>query len=321
MFHPSIPHLNTQKASPQWAQTDPDGVGNYRWFIEEKIDGTQLSFQRRGDAVEFRNRSKVIPNEALGNWCYDNAVRSIKRLADRLNPAYTYHGEAVCKRRHNVVAYGGTPLKFWICYGICDGERHLDRTATEAECARLGLGCVKVLYANENPDDRDPTPKVLEIVARIEAGEIESCLGGNVIEGVVVKHNAAWHVRSKSHKHIQFKHVTSAFKERHGERRPPLAGYDADSLMDYLARLGRGFALPAVYQKAAQHIREDPAGKTTISVASLAREVERDIRKENGQDIAEAIAEAFMPIVTRHATAGIAQWLSEQGDLLSENEQ
>ncbi|WBR14513.1 adenylation DNA ligase-like domain-containing protein [Pandoravirus kuranda] len=315
MFHPSIPHLNTQKASPQWAQTDPDGVANYRWFIEEKIDGSQLSFQRQGDAVEFRNRSKVIASEALGNWCYANAVRAITRLADRLNPAYTYHGEAVCKRRHNVVAYAGTPLKFWICYGIYDGERHLDRAATEVECARLGIQCVQVLYANEDPDNRDPTPKVLEIVARIEAGEIKSCLGGNVIEGVVVKHSAAWHARSKAHKHIQFKHVTSAFKERHGERRPPLAGHDADSLMAYLARLGSSFALPAVYQKAVQHMREDPTGEATTkapSVASVKREVERDIQKENGPDIVEAIVEAFMPIVMHHATADIARWLSEQ---------
>ncbi|AVK77275.1 hypothetical protein pmac_cds_587 [Pandoravirus macleodensis] len=320
MFHPSIAHLNTQKASPQWAQTDPDGVGNYRWFIEEKIDGSQLSFQRQGDAVEFRNRSKVIPVEALDNWCYANAARAIARLADRLNAAYTYHGEAVCKRRHNVVAYAATPLKFWICYGVYDGERHLDRAEMEAECARLGLECVAVLYANENPADRDPTPKVLEIVAQIEAGEVESCLGGNVIEGVVVKHSAAWHARSKAYKQVQFKHVTSAFKERHGERRPPLAGYDAESLMAYLVRLGSGFALPAVYQKAVQHIREDPTGKTAISVASVKREVERDIRKENGQDIAEAIVEAFMPIVMHHATAGVPHWMSEQEDLLPKDE-
>lgn len=320
MFLPSIAHLNTQKASPQWAQTDPDGISNYRWFIEEKVDGSQLSFQRRGDAVEFRNRSKVIPVEALDNWCYANAARAIARLVDRLNPAYTYHGEAVCKRRHNVVAYASTPLKFWICYGIYDGERHLDRTEMEAECARLGLECVRVLYANENPADRDPTPKVLEIVEQIEAGEVESCLGGNVIEGVVVKHSAAWHARSKAYKHIQFKHVTSTFKERHGERRPPLAGYDAESLMAYLARLGNGFALPAVYQKAVQHIREDPSGKTTISVASVKREVERDIQKENGRDIAEAIVEAFMPVVMHHATAGVPRWMSEQEDLLPKSE-
>nr|UDO47421.1 hypothetical protein [Pandoravirus massiliensis] len=321
MFHPSIAHLNTRKASPQWGQTDPDGVRNYRWFIEEKIDGSQLSFQRRGDTVEFRNRSKVVPAEALGNWCYANAARAIARVAARLNPAYTYHGEAVCKRRHNVVAYAGTPLRFWICYGIYDGERHLARPDMEAECARLGLECVQVLYANEDPEAFDPTPKVLEIVARIEAGQVESCLGGNTIEGVVVKHGAAWHARSKAYKPIQFKHVTAAFKERHGERRPHLAALDAESLMDYLVKLGSNFALPAVYQKAVQHIREGASNEApTISVASVKREVERDIQKENGQDIDEAILEAFRPIVMHHATAGIASWMAQQENLLATDE-
>ncbi|AGO85557.1 hypothetical protein psal_cds_1235 [Pandoravirus salinus] len=315
MFHPSIAHLSTKKASPQWAQADPDGIRNYRWFVEEKIDGSQLSFQRQGDAVEFRNRSKVVSVDvALDRPCYANAARAITRLAAQLDPAYTYHGEAVCKRRHNVVAYLGTPLKFWICYGIYDGERYLDRSEVEAECARLDLQCVQVLYVNDDPSVLDPTPKVLEIVAQIEAGEIASCLGGNTIEGVVVKHNAAWHARSKAHKCIQFKHVTATFKERHGEGLPPLASYDAESLMAYLALLGAKFAVPAVYQKAAQHIRENPGGKGAISLPALQREVERDIEKEHGQDIAEALVKALLPVIAQHATSGMADWLAAQED-------
>ncbi|QBZ81684.1 hypothetical protein pclt_cds_1101 [Pandoravirus celtis] len=321
MFHPSIAHLNTAKPSPQWGQADPTGARNYQWFIEEKIDGSQLSFQRQGDTVEFRNRSKVVPVDvALDRVCYANAAQAILRLATQLDPAYTYHGEAVCKRRHNVVAYLGTPLKFWICYGIYDGERHLDRPAMEAECARLGLACVQVLYANTDPLALDPTPKVLEIVEQIEAGQIESCLGGTVVEGVVVKHNAAWHARPKAYKHIQFKHVTAAFKECHGERRPPLPNHDAESVMAYLAQLGSNFAVPAVYQKALQHIREDPTKRESISMAVVQREVERDIRKEHGQDIAEALLEAFLPVIVQYATAKVPQWMADQGDLLPKDE-
>lgn len=321
MFYPPIAHLNTEKASPQWGQSDPDGARNYRWFIEEKVDGSQLSFQRQGDAVEFRNRSKVVPVDvALDRACYANAVRAIGRLADRLNPAYTYHGEAVCKRRHNVVAYRVTPLKFWICYGIYDGERHLDRPALEAECARLGLQCVQVLYANDDPLALDPAPRVIEIVARIEAGQIESCLGGSVIEGVVVKHNAAWHSRSKAYKCIQFKHVTAAFKECHVQKRAPVVQHDAESLMAHLAWIGSKFALPAVYQKAVQHIRENPTGGASISLPAMQREVEKDIRKEHGQDIAEALAEAFMPVIMQYATAGITEWMAAQEDLLPKAE-
>ncbi|QPB44377.1 hypothetical protein [Medusavirus stheno T3] len=315
MHHPSIAHLSTKKPAGHWFSVAPDGTTNYKWFIEEKVDGSQLSFQKKEDdgQVEFRNREKVIPVAAHDRPCYANAIAAISRIAAELNPAYTYHGEAVCKRRHNVVQYLGTPLKFWICFGIYDGVRHLDRAELEHECRRLGLECVQVLYANQDPDAREPTAKAQELVQAIEAGHLQSCLGGSVLEGIVVKHNNAWFSKSACFRRVQLKHVTAQFKECHSSKQPPLLGYDQASLFAYLEQLGRNFAVQAVYQKALQHIRENPSldAKAITNVHALRRHVEQDIRKERKRDISEALYEAFVGEILKHATAGIEKWLEE----------
>lgn len=319
MHHPSIGHLSTKKPAGCWFSVAPDGSTNHRWFIEEKVDGSQLSFQKRSEdgQVEFRNKEKTIPPGAHDRPCYANAITAISRIAAELNPAYTYHGESVCKRRHNVVEYLGAPLKFWICFGIYDGVRHLDRAELEHECRRLGLEYVQVLYQNEDPEARDPTNKALELVQAIESGDIQSCLGGNVLEGIVVKHNSAWHSKSACFKRVQLKHVTSRFKECHKSKQPKLRGHDQASLFAYLEQLGHNFAIDAVYQKALQHLREDPTRDPAAitNIHALTRRVRDDIVKERKQDISEALYVAFVDEILKHATDGVAKWLESVADV------
>ena len=122
---------------------------NYQWFIQEKIDGSQLSFLiDPTNTIQFFNKQK---NLSLTNKTFERSftMLSQEKVVEILNKSYIYHSESVCRRKHNVVNYGRTPKFYAIIYDIFDTEsnRYLNLDEMITECDRIGLEYVKVVLS------------------------------------------------------------------------------------------------------------------------------------------------------------------------------
>lgn len=88
------------------------------YYIQEKIDGSQLSFTIQDDgSLLFACRGKPIKKDVKQ---FQKAVHMIEYMSDRFNPNYVYHGECVTSNKHNIITYSRMPLYNFILYDITD---------------------------------------------------------------------------------------------------------------------------------------------------------------------------------------------------------
>lgn len=165
---------------------------------------------------------------------------------------------------------------------------------------RLGLECVPTLYRGV-VDSADSLRGLLDTM---------SVLGGNKIEGVVIK-PASYDKFGQDKKCLLGKFVSEAFKETHAltwtkEHREPKQG-------DILEAIGRTLNTQARWQKALIHL--DEAGKLERSprdIGLLIGEVPDDVRKECEDEIKQALFEWAWPQLRRTTVRGLAEWYKEE---------
>ena len=167
--------------------------------------------------------------------------------------------------------------------------------ASEAE--RLGLECVPMLY-------RGPIASLDMFRSFLET---RSVLGGQLIEGVVIKPVVP--VFGLDKKCLMAKFVSERFKEVHAQVwkvSNPTAG-------DFVQILTGKYATAARWQKAVQHLRD--AGQlenASRDIGLLIREVPIDVEKECADEIKDALYAHFWPKIRRGLTAGLPGWYKEE---------
>lgn len=281
--------------------------------VEEKLDGSQFSFglfnvqEAQGTdgtvlveaGLELRIRSKgaVMLLEAPEKM-FSKAAETVKELKDTLHPDWTYRGEYLAKPKHNALMYDRVPKGNIILFDIEIGEgEFLKYEDKKAECDRIGLECVPLLYQGR-----------IETIDRFrEFLTTVSVLGGQNIEGVVVK-PTNYDVYGRDKKLLMGKFVSEAFKEVHkqawGESNP--------SSGDILTRIGSSLGTQARWQKALQHLKE--AGKIEDSVRDiglLMKEIPEDIKKEEEENIKELLFSWAWPHLRRMAASGCPAWYKD----------
>lgn len=263
-------------------------------LVEEKIDGSQFSFGRFNGELRARSKGAVI-NTTLPEKMFSKAVENVGQLD--LRDGWTYRSEYLQKPKHNVLAYERTPKLNVIIFDINSGDEcYLSYTEKMAEAERLGLEVVPILYEGMITEQKF----LLDFLERV------SVLGGQKIEGFVMKNYSKFGPDKKA---LMGKYVSEQFKEVHAHEwreANPTTG-------DVIQRLIVGLKTPARWQKAVQHLRE--AGELTDSpkdIGALIKEVQADIRKECGQEIAEALVQYALPHILRGTIAGLPEWYKEQ---------
>lgn len=268
--------------------------------VEEKIDGSQFSFGlfEGEDELFLRVRSKgaemyVEAPEKM----FQAAVKTVNTIACQLTPGWTYRAEYLAKPHHNALAYDRVPAQHLILFDVNPGhEEYLPWAAKAEEAARLGLEVVPLLFAGVITD-------MTQFRAFLES---PSVLGGQKIEGVVVKNYARFGADKKV---LMGKFVSEAFRETHHrvwtEANPQGGGI--------LNTLGARLTSPARWQKAVQHLRE--AGHIQDApqdIGLLMREVWPDIEKEEREAIQAELYAWAAPHLRRHVTRGLPEWYKEQ---------
>lgn len=267
--------------------------------VEEKLDGSQFSFEYDKDGeLIVRSKGAVMHVDAPEKM-FNKAVESVKARKDLLTRGHVYRAEYLSKPKHNTLMYDRVPKDHLMLFDVMIGpETYMDAESKREEGERIGLEVMPVLYEGLVRD----AEHVREFL------ETTSVLGGQKVEGVVLKNHLRFGVDGKP---LMAKFVSEAFKEIHGgewrKENPPQS--------DIIDKISSMVCTPARWAKAVQHLKE--AGKLTSSprdIGLLIKEVQSDLSIEGEAEVLAMVMKWVMPKVLRSSVHGLPEWY--KGELL-----
>lgn len=264
--------------------------------VQEKVDGSQFSFGVYGGELVCRSKGQVLVPDAPEKM-FAAAVEQAERVKGLLPDGRTFRAEYLQKPKHNTLAYDRTPANHLILFDIDRGQQDYLPPDDVAEwAAALGFEAVPTIHNGliENPD------AIRDLLTTT------SVLGGQTIEGVVIKNYARF---GPDKKVLMGKFVSEAFKERNAKewKQSNPGGKDiVEQLIEELRTEAR-------WAKAVQHLREQGRIEgTPRDIGVLMKEAGQDIAAECREDIAAALWKWAWPKIQRGATRGLAEWYKQQ---------
>ena len=261
--------------------------------IQEKIDGSQISFGRKDGKLFVRSKNQMIDIENPDGM-FANAVDVLK---DRTLPEdFVWRGEYLKKPNHNVLAYDRIPKDHIIIYDIENGDGSNDYLPPEV------VGEISDQYGFE------VVPTFLDCLFNfIDQGLIDelmknqSILGGQLIEGLVFKCYDLFDSRDKT---LMCKYVRPEFKEMNGGKR-------GKNRRDVIEEIGGRLATPARFEKAVQHLRDsNMLVDEPKDIGVLMRELNKDF-EEHIDEIKNLLYANYRKDILRVANRGFASWYKE----------
>jgi hypothetical protein len=264
-------------------------------LVEEKIDGSQFSFGVFDGEIRLRSRNKEMTVDTCESL-FENGKNTVVELLPLLHNGWTYRGEYLQKPHHNGLVYDRIPNKHIIIFDIAvDEEKYLGYEDKLVEANRIGLECVpKLDYDVGKKFTLDALDKLLET---------DSVLGGQKIEGVVIKNYDK--VTDVEFKTMMAKFVSEKYKEVQSEswKKEHPGG------KDIIIRLGEKYKTEARWEKSVQHLRErgELFGEPK-DIGNLMKEVCQDILDECGEDIKNELMKWAWKSIGRLVVGGLPEW-------------
>lgn len=263
--------------------------------VEEKIDGSQFSFQLKDGELLFRSKGAVIDPQSPPD-IFKKAVESVKEIHKNkgLSPGWVYRGEALKGLGHNVIKYERSPDNHVVIWDIDQGLNDLlswNEKRDEAE--RLGYEVAPLLYQGM------VTPDILSDLL-----SAKSMLGGE-IEGVAIKRLRSNTIYGRDGKVLVGKFVSDKFKESH--KNAPQ--WKSKNKADIISFVVSKYSTEARWNKAAQHLEEE--GLLEFSPRDISKLIKRvldDIQEECYDGIKEDLAEYYWRDIKKRIPKGIPEW-------------
>lgn len=262
--------------------------------IEEKVDGSQISFGVINGQLEMRSRrQKIEPEDPTGMFA--NAVETCKAIEKDMGPNLVYRGEYLQKPKHNTLCYDRVPDGHIIIWDICTlNGTHCSPEAREDLASDLGLETVPVYEAN-----------ITELGALDKLLENTSVLGGQLIEGVVIKNYGKF---GEDGKYLVGKYVSERFRELHKGNMQHKRGKG-----DIITQLAGKYSTEARWEKAIQHLKE--AGQLEGAhrdIGPLMKELHRDFHEECGDQVKEELWDFVKKELMRRIVAGFPEFYKKR---------
>lgn len=253
--------------------------------IQEKVDGSYFAFGLIDGVLHCRSKSQQLDIDAPEKM-FSLAVEYCKSISHKLLPNAVYCCEYLNRPKHNTLAYDRVPLNNLVLFDV-ELERGTHKWASTewiwAEAGRLFL-------------EKCP------IFSDILSFDWVSCLGGQKIEGFVIKNYSGPEL-------ICGKTVSPAFKEVHkgdwrGRNPAP---------RDIKDELALAYTTPARWEKAIQHLRD--AGQLVNGpqdIGPLLKEINKDVLAECEDEIKEKLFKWAWKDLSRRLTRGFPEWYRQK---------
>lgn len=267
-------------------------------YVQEKVDGSQFRWgvNEEGQLV-FASKSVPI-NPDCPQGMFKKAVEHIVRRFAEVGcvKGVFFYGEVLQRPRHNVLKYDAVPTNHIVLFDVYN--------------ARSGKYEPEALpyWSEEWVVDSIP---VLCDGSKLTYGQLEdmlereSYLGGQKIEGVVIKNYEQKVFMNNAMHYLYAKLVRQEFKEHMQGKRESTPKETIDSMV-------AGYRTEARWQKAVIHLEEqgqllhDPK-----DIGPLIKEVLNDIDSEK-EDITEFVMKRVMSMIHKEATKGLPEWYKRQ---------
>lgn len=267
--------------------------------VQEKLDGSQFSFGIFDGELLMRSRGAYIFVDAVDNL-FKPAVETVTRLADAgaLMPGWTYRAEAICKPKHNTLAYGRAPRGGMVLFDI-DVElegRIADPAQLAAIGAELGLEVTPTVYAGTVT-----SPLQLE-----EFLKRESMLGAVTLEGIVIKNYSRF---GEDGKQLIGKWVREEFKELNSGDFKSRNPTRSDVIQAIIAE----YRNEQRWTKAVQRLRDlGQLEGSPRDIGKIIAEIPEDVIAECEDDIKQKLFDRAWQDIRRGIVAGVAEWYKLQ---------
>ena len=265
--------------------------------ITEKVDGSQLGFGKVNDEPMIRSKGKLIVEDAPDQM-FSMAVAQFQRFKHLIPDNMVFWGEYLRKPKHNVLAYDRTPKNNIALFGGMDVVSQ-ETLPYDALCN----------FASDF--DIDVVPLVYSGIANIDAIlgmlERESYLGGETVEGVVVKRYEPYEIRGMYVPLMAGKYVREKFKEKLHKKSKK------ESTKVTWENFKEGYRTEARWWKAIQHLREQGyvLGEPK-DIGPLIKEIKSDIIEEEMEVIKQFLWNMYREDLLRKAIAGFPEWYKEK---------
>lgn len=266
-------------------------------YITEKVDGSQFGFGILDGQLVMRSyRRQIFKASPPGNFATAVSYCLELESGNFLPEGYFFYTEYLHKPKHITLAYNRIPKNNLILFGVRNPDGSLaEDNELEMWASKLGIESVPILgHGLFTVDD------VMALMDR------DSILGGQKVEGVVMKRYGNWYDRrTKIDLPVMAtKVVSEKFRERH-----------IKDWNDEKAAKGRWeifqetFKTEARWQKAFQHLYDDGALEgAPRDIGALVKEVHRDIAESHEDEIKQVLWDMYSKGLMRTSTSGLAEW-------------
>lgn len=267
--------------------------------IQEKVDGSQFGFGVTEDGeLNIRSKGKLITEQCDNlfqeGWEY---IHSIKDKILKYGTDVYFYCEYLKKPKHNVLKYDRIPNNHIVVFDCLKQGKFVDRETLEFIAKDLEVDVIPQLYVGESSVD-----KVKEILS---VGE--SYLGGEMIEGVVIKNYEQFITLNGKVMPLFTKFVQEKFKEKH------VVEWKDKKPKGQLQEFIDGFKSEARFEKARQHLRDNGTLEQQLQdIPKLVAEVHRDLIEEETEYIKEHLYKCYIDDIKRMSVRGLAEWYKEQ---------
>lgn len=265
--------------------------------ITEKIDGSQFVFGKIDNKLYMRSKGAEIFIDNPQKM-FKGAIDYVLDIKESIPNNMVFFCEHLQTPKHNILAYERTPKNHIILFGVADtSEKFYDNLGEWAD--KFSIESVPVVYKG----------KVENVEMLLELLETDSVLGGQKIEGVVVKnYNKPFMIGDVAIPLMSGKYVSERFKEKHKK----------DWKRDNTSRgkwdiFKESFRTEARWEKAVQHLKEkDEIENDPRDIGKLIKEIQRDISEEEMEDIKSFLWKEFGYEILRKSTSGFSEWYKKK---------
>jgi hypothetical protein len=205
-----------------------------------------------------------------------------------------FYCEYLCKSKHNVLKYNRIPRNNLYLFGVCRGDTFLHGDDLLEWANKIDVEPVNILRKGEIKSIDD----VADILSQ------KSILGDENIEGIVIKNYSEPAMLGSMIIPLSMaKYVREEFKERHKK------DTDKYTPADKLKAFIDSFRTEARWQKAVSHLMEKgELEDAPRDIGRLIKEIEKDLREECSDAIAQWLYRHFERVIIKRTCAGFPEW-------------
>lgn len=305
----NLPHY-TKVINLGNAYTENALVGDV--IVQEKIDGSQFRFgiDENDDLIigskgcilrpvqqedgQIGNVDKLF-RPAVEHLILDGDALFLTKKQKNIKSIFFY-AETLFRPKHNVLKYEKTPKNNIVLFDVLIDGKWGIREDLEYWANIINVDVIPELYRGKADIN-----KIKELL------QTKSYLGGEVVEGVVIK-NYKQTLLLGGHVFPLFtKYVREAFRERHNcEWKDKKPKHNLQAFID-------SFKSEARWQKAIIHLKEKRQLETSLrDIGKIILEVQKDIKEEETDTIKNRLYNLFIKNILRASTRGLPIWYKKK---------